>query len=496
MLLHELLQRFDPELALDRWPDVSVSGIQEDSRKIKIGDIFVARGGTQINGSQFALDAVANGAVAVIAENTIPNIRVPQIIVPKSSVALSVLSQLFFDDPTRVLPTIGITGTNGKTTTAYIIKHLLAVIGIRCGLIGTVEIDDGKSVRDAQMTTPGACELAELLATMRDSKCGACAMEVSSHAMDQDRVAGMQFAAAGFTNLTGDHLDYHKTMEHYASAKGRLFEMLDKNAVAILNGGSDWSSWMERKCQGRILRFGFEKEFDYRAMNCQSDSRGTRFELQTPRGNVPIHMQLIGRHNIENALLAAALVSEAFGMNPEQIASGLASTIGAPGRLQPVQQGQPFSVLVDYAHTDDALENVLKALKPLTHGKLRVLFGCGGNRDESKRPRMAAIAEKLADVVYVTSDNPRKESAESIIDMVSKGFSGQKIKPVYRQVDRRAAIEQVLYDANEGDVVLLAGKGHENYQIIGEEKRHFDDLEEARRVLTLRFPQQKKTTHS
>jgi UDP-N-acetylmuramoyl-L-alanyl-D-glutamate--2,6-diaminopimelate ligase len=354
-------------------------------------------------------------------------------------------------------------------------------------MIGTVEIDDGRKVREATMTTPGACELAELLASMRDKGTWRCAIEVSSHALDQDRVAGMHFAGAGFTNLTGDHLDYHKTMEHYAAAKAKLFASLEEGTVAAVNAASEWSAWMERKCKARIIRFGFGKEADYQARDVAITASGSNFILVTPDGRAEVKMGLIGRHNIENALLAAALVGETFGLTVHQIAAGLKDAGGAPGRLQAVRLGQPFSVLVDYAHTDDALENVLSALRPLTKGKLRVLFGCGGDRDPSKRPRMAKVAEKLADAVYLTSDNPRTEKPEAILDAVSAGFSRKMSKAVSREVDRRAAIERIIGDAGAGDVVLLAGKGHENYQIIGTEKKHFDDVEEASRVLQSRF---------
>jgi UDP-N-acetylmuramoyl-L-alanyl-D-glutamate--2,6-diaminopimelate ligase len=240
---------------------------------------------------------------------------------------------------------------------------------------------------------------------------------------------------------------------------------------------------MIRDCQGRIIKFGFGKDADYRARDIAVTSLGSNFILHTPDGRAEVKMQLIGKHNIENALAAAALVGEVFGLSVHQIANGLKDALGAPGRLQPVKAGQPFAVLVDYAHTDDALENVLTALRPLTRGKLRVLFGCGGDRDNTKRPRMAKTAERLADVVYVTSDNPRTENPQTIIEQIVAGFSGAGRKSAIVESDRHVAIGRILGDAQAGDVVLLAGKGHENYQIIGTEKRHFDDVEEATAVL-------------
>jgi UDP-N-acetylmuramoyl-L-alanyl-D-glutamate--2,6-diaminopimelate ligase len=296
-------------------------------------------------------------------------------------------------------------------------------------------------------------------------------------------VAGVRFAGGAFTNLTGDHLDYHKTMENYAAAKAKLFESLDEHAVAAVNAEDAWSARMVRDCRAKIVRFGFAPDADYRASDITTSSEGTHFTLHTPTGDGLVQMPLVGRHNIENALTAAALVGEVFGLSVHQIASALRDAHGAPGRLQAVRLGQPFAVLVDYAHTDDALENVLLALRPLTRGQLRVLFGCGGDRDRTKRPRMARTAEKLADALYITSDNPRTENPQAIINEIVSGLSADSGKSIVVEADRREAIQLVLRDAREGDVVLLAGKGHENYQIIGTTKHHFDDVEEASRVL-------------
>jgi UDP-N-acetylmuramoyl-L-alanyl-D-glutamate--2,6-diaminopimelate ligase len=397
--------------------------------------------------------------------------------------ATPLLAHAFFGQPTRKIKVLGVTGTNGKTTTTYLVRHLLSKIGRRCGLIGTVEIDDGKTTAEAAMTTPGAIELAGLLATMRDNGCQSCAMEVSSHALHQHRTAGIEFAAAAFTNLTGDHLDYHKTMDAYADAKAMLFEGLNDQAIAVVNAEDPHASRMVRDTSGRIIRFGLNQKADYQARDIAVTAQGSHFVLVTPDGQANVQMQLIGRHNIENALTAAALVGETFGLSVHQIAAGLKDAHGAPGRLQAVRSGQPFAVLVDYAHTDDALKNVLSALRPLAHGKLRVLFGCGGDRDRTKRPRMARTAVKFADLVIITSDNPRTENPQGIIDEILAGIPADKSTSVVVEPDRRRAIELALMDAQAGDIILLAGKGHENYQIIGTEKRHFDDVEEANRVL-------------
>jgi UDP-N-acetylmuramoyl-L-alanyl-D-glutamate--2,6-diaminopimelate ligase len=485
MLLHTLLRQFNPQISLSGVPNVEVAGVREDSRLVRPGDLFVARAGTKSDGAQFVADAKARGAVAVVSQTPLlkSSSPLPQVVVPDAGAAASILANLFHGSPAEKVRVLAVTGTNGKTTTTYLIRHLLAKINTRCGMIGTVEIDDGRTRREATMTTPAACDIAELLAAMRDKGCRACAIETSSHALDQGRVAGVTFAGAAFTNLTGDHLDYHKTMESYAAAKAKLFASLHTSAVAVVNAADKWSAKMVENCHGRVLQFGFGKTADYAARDVSYSAQGTQFVLHTPDGRAEVSMPLVGKHNVENALAAAALVGEVCGVSVHQLALGLRDAHGAPGRLQAVRAGQPFAVLVDYAHTDDALDNVLSALKPLTKGKLRVLFGCGGDRDRTKRPRMAKTAEKWADAVYVTSDNPRTEDPRAILNEIASGFSPEGVRKTVVEIDRRRAIEAILADAEPNDVVLIAGKGHENYQIIGTEKHHFDDVEEASRVL-------------
>ena len=488
MLLHSLLRQYNPQLTLTGVPNVEVRGVREDSRQVQAGDLFIARQGIQADGLQFVADAKSRGAVAVVSQTPLPRgqsgIGLPQIVVPDAGAAASVLANLFHGNPGEKVRTLAITGTNGKTTTTYLIRHLLGkVASNRCGLIGTVEIDDGRSRREATMTTPGATDIADLLASMRDKGCRACAMETSSHALDQGRVAGVPFAGAAFTNLTGDHLDYHKTMDNYAAAKAKLFESLHPSAVAVVNAADKWYPRMLAECQARVIRFGFNKSADYAARDASYSAQGTRFVLHTPDGRADVTMPLVGKHNVENVLAAAALVGEVFGLSVNQLAAGLKDATGAPGRLQPVRLGQQFAVLIDYAHTDDALDNVLSALRPLTHGKLRVVFGCGGDRDRTKRPRMARTAEKWADALYVTSDNPRTEEPKAILDEVVTGISPDGMRKTNVEIDRRKAIELAIFEAQPNDVVLIAGKGHENYQIIGSEKHPFDDTEEASRVI-------------
>lgn len=480
MELLELFKQFDPTIKLNKRQNALVTGLEEDSRRVQPGNIFIARTGNKTDGRQFVRNAIQQGAIGVVAESKLEGLGVPQIIIPDAAAAH--VANAFFNFPSHTVKLVGITGTNGKTTSTYLLRHLLKKIGRKCGLIGTVEIDDGKNSAEAEMTTPGAIEVARLLAKMRDNGCRACAMEVSSHALDQNRVAGVRFAGAAFTNLTGDHLDYHKTMENYAAAKAKLFQSLDSESVAVHNVDDPHWRQIVQDCKGRHISFGIRKKADYSADDIEVTAQGSQFTLITPGGAAQVQMQLIGKHNIENALTAAALAGEAFHLTPAEIAAGLSDAPGAPGRLQHAVQGLPFAVLVDYAHTDDALKNVLAALAPLTQGKLRVLFGCGGDRDKTKRPRMAKIAAKLADAVYVTSDNPRTEDPNSIIADILPGFPA-KCPPVCVEPDRRAAIARILDDAQPGDVILLAGKGHENYQIIGTTKHHFDDIEEARKVL-------------
>ncbi|MGB7157654.1 MAG: UDP-N-acetylmuramoyl-L-alanyl-D-glutamate--2,6-diaminopimelate ligase [Tepidisphaeraceae bacterium] len=485
LLLHTLLRQFDSSFSLSGIPNTEINGVREDSRQVSAGDLFVARGGAKTDGAKYVADAKARGAVAVVCEAKIPGSPLPCIVVKDAGAAASILAHLQHDSPSATMRVFGVTGTNGKTTTTYLIRHLLGKVNQRCGMIGTVEIDDGRTRREAEMTTPAACDIADLLATMRDKGCRAVAMEASSHALDQGRVAGVQFAGAAFTNLTGDHLDYHKTMENYAAAKAQLFSSLDAEAVAVVNADDKASDRMIQDCCSRVIRFGFGKKADYRARDIAVTATGTHFILHTPDGRAEVSMPMIGKHNIENVLAAAALVGETCGLSVHQIARGLADCNGAPGRLQQVRAGQDFAVLVDYAHTDDALENVLGALRPLckNRGRLRVLFGCGGDRDRTKRPRMARISERLADEVYITSDNPRTENPQQILDEIVAGLPADTDKLVCVEVDRRRAIERVLADAAPGDIVLIAGKGHENYQILGKEKHHFDDVEEAMRVL-------------
>src|SRR5256885_12854559 len=342
VLLRSLIQRFDPKRDLADVPDLEILGIKDDSRLVRKGDLFIARPGTKTDGRQFVADAAQKGALVVVTQIALPDSPLPQVVIQDAAAAASVLAHLYHGEPSAKMKVLGVTGTNGKTTTTYLIRHLLAKVKQRCGLIGTVEIDDGQSKRESEMTTPGAVQVAELMASMRDNGCSACVMETSSHALHQQRVAGVKFAAAGFTNLTGDHLDYHKTMDAYADAKAMLFANLDEDATAIVNADEEASARMTRDCRAKISTFGMKSNADYRAEDIAVTANGTNFVLVTPDGRAEVAMSLIGRHNIENALCAASIVGETFGLSVHQIAAGLRDAQGAPGRLQAGGGGQPI----------------------------------------------------------------------------------------------------------------------------------------------------------
>ena len=483
--------------------DVAINSIVEDSRCCEPGCLFVARAGTKSDGRQFIEQAIERGAVAVLcpltASDRVSGLRTGSDCTTRPDVAMletaevarvaAVLAERLAGCPSHHVKVVGVTGTNGKTTTTYLIRHILNAAGLRCGLIGTIEIDDGRITTPASLTTPPSGFISGQLAAMKANGCAACAMEVSSHALQQDRVAGVQFAAAVFTNLSGDHLDYHGTMDHYAAAKARLFEALDKAATAIVNGDDPHTDRIVRDCRAQLL----ECQISDRGRTCWANVHSlapggrARAEFSGPWGAFEVVLPLVGQHNVMNALQAAA-ACWAFGVDTHSLIEGLASCTAPPGRLELVtDHADDFTVLVDYAHTDDALNNVLQALRPLVPngGKLRVVFGCGGDRDRTKRPRMAAVAARLADDIIITSDNPRTEPPAQIIDEVLRGVPDSRRAGASSIEDRRAAIEEAIGRAQPGDIILIVGKGHEDYQIIGTTKRPFDDRIVAREALAL-----------
>ena len=477
-----------PSVQREGSADAEVAAIADDSRKVGPGTLFVARGGARADGGAFVADAIKRGAVAIVAA---PGVAVPAGVPVARAVhpalAAAHLAHAFHGFPARQLRVAGVTGTNGKTTIAFLLQQCMAQAAQKYGLIGTVLIDDGRDTITSELTTPGAIELAGLLARMRDNGCKGVSMETSSHALDQGRVAGIEFAVATFTNLSGDHLDYHGTMESYADAKARLFEGLSNGAWAVVNADDPAHRRMLRDCRARVVRCGFAggEALDAEVAVLEARLGSMRVCLQGPWGELQARLPMMGRHNGMNALQAVA-ASWALGVERGALEQAMAGAKAPPGRLEPVTDPDaPFAVMVDYAHTDDALLNVLRAVRPALPqgGRLIVVFGCGGDRDRTKRPRMARVACEFADAIVITSDNPRTEDPEAIIAEIGTGVPPHRADRVTCVTDRREAIHHAVQMARPGDAVVIAGEGHEDYQIVGTVKRPFDDRLVAREAL-------------
>ena len=470
---------------------VVITGVTDDSRAVSPGTLFVAVKGERVDGHDFLDAAVKQQAGAVVIQQN-RSLGVPTVRVKDSRRALGLLGSHFHGDPTAQLRVIGITGTNGKTTTTYVCKSLLESCGRRIGLVGTVAYIIGNEIIPASHTTPGAIELQRLFARMVTAGLGGVVMEVSSHALALDRTAGAEFDVAVFTNLTQDHLDFHGTMEDYFRAKLRLFNDLGLGGRkagekrAIVNVDDPRGEAVRAACSVPVWTYGIRKEADLRAQDVSLTPRGTIFRLNTPKGSTVIESHLVGEHNVYNLLAAIGVVLHE-GMSLDQIKAGIADVTHVPGRFERVEAGQDFTVVVDYAHTDDALTRLLTAAQALRTGRIITVFGCGGDRDRTKRPKMGRVAVRLSDVVVLTSDNPRTEDPAGILAEVEVGVKeALKERPEvgYALVaDRRLAIERAIREARTGDMVLIAGKGHEDYQIIGTKKFHFDDREVAREAI-------------
>jgi UDP-N-acetylmuramoyl-L-alanyl-D-glutamate--2,6-diaminopimelate ligase len=456
--------------------DVEVTALAYDNRRVAPGTLFFCVPGFTRDGHEFAPDAVARGAVALVVERPL-GLGVPEVRVANVREAMAHAAARFYDDPTARLPVVGITGTNGKTTSAFLVRGLLEAAGRRCGLLGTVTSVVAGEERPVERTTPEAIDLQRTFREMLDGGDRTCAMEVSSHALELRRAAAIHFAVAVFTNLTQDHLDFHPDMEAYFQAKRRLFTAGPR--VRVINVDDPWGRRLAAEFPGSVT-VGLEAEdAAYRAEDVVGGFAGSRFTLRSPEGAFPVALPLPGRFNVLNALGAWA-VARALGVEPGVLAGALARAPEVPGRFAPVDEGQGFAVLVDYAHTPDSLENVLRAARELATGRLLVVFGAGGDRDRGKRPLMGEIATRLADVAVVTSDNPRSEDPEAIIDAVMAGAG----PTAEREVDRRAAIHRAIARAEPGDVVVIAGKGHETGQeLAGGRKAPFDDRVVAREAL-------------
>ncbi len=458
--------------------DIEITDLAFDTRRVGPGTLFFCVPGFTRDGHEFAADAVQRGAVALVVERDLPDVAVPQVRVASVREAMAPAAAAFHGDPTGTLETVGITGTNGKTTTAFLVRALLEAAGKPTGLLGTVKSVIGGTEREVERTTPEAIDLQRTFAEMVAEGDRAAVMEVSSHALSLHRADAIHFAAAIFTNLTQDHLDFHPTMDDYFTAKRRLFDELEPRH-AIVNVDDPWGARLAAELPGAISFALRDTAADYLATDVETGLAGSRFTVRAPDGEFVLRSPLTGPFNVANVLGAVA-AARALGVPAATCAEAIASAGQVPGRFQAVDAGQPFAVIVDYAHTPDSLENVLRAARELTEGRLHVVFGAGGDRDRGKRPQMGEIAARLADRVIVTSDNPRSEDPAAIIDEILAGTGPD----VDHLVDRREAIERALADAREGDVVVIAGKGHEQGQEFADgHKVPFDDVTTARDAL-------------
>lgn len=476
----------DQRGALDR----SVTSVTDDSRAVASGSLFVAVKGERVDGHRFVAQAIQAGAVAIVAQESVEVVSLPLVKVADSRKALGLIGSRFYGDPSARLSMIGVTGTNGKTTTTYLCKALLEGIGRHVGLIGTVAYQIGAETIPASHTTPGALELQGLLMKMTQVQLDSVVMEVSSHALAMDRTAGCEYDAAVFTNLTQDHLDYHRTMEEYFQAKLRLFTGLGigkkTGQRAIVNMDDPRGAQIRNACRVPVWGFAVKGQADIKAEKVRLSMNGSTFSAATPSGTVTVESRLVGEHNVYN-LLGAIGVALHVGATCDQVREAVERVTNVPGRFERVSAGQDFTVVVDYAHTEDALVRLLTAAQALRTHRIITLFGCGGDRDRGKRPKMGRAAVEYSDVVVLTSDNPRTEDPMAILQEVEVGVREalqRRSHVEYHLVpDRRDAIGMAMRLARSGDIVLIAGKGHEDYQIIGTKKVHFDDREVAREAI-------------
>ena len=464
--------------------EVNISGISIDSENVEKGFLFVALKGERTDGHKYIRSAVSHGASAVMVEKT-PDAElggVTVIEVPDSRVSLAGVSANFYAHPTKELSLIGITGTNGKTTITYLLESIWRQEGLKPAVLGTIDYRYSGNKTQSLMTTPESLELMMMFREMRNSGVEIAAMEVSSHALDKKRVLGCHFDAAVFTNLTQDHLDYHGTIENYLNTKKTLFTDVLKNSekerkFSVINLDDPYGDDIRKDAAGEVITYSaHDPSALVFAESSEITESGIQALVNTPEGRLEIDSKLYGAHNLSN-LLAASATAVALGSSLDHIEKGLSGAGAIPGRLESVGNTLGIKVLVDYAHTPDALENVLRAVRSLTAGNLILVFGCGGDRDRTKRPQMGLIGKELSDILLVTSDNPRTESLEKIIDDIEEGVlgGGGDRKPYFRIADRKEAIERAIKMARENDTVLIAGKGHEDYQIIGTKKFPFDD---------------------
>ena len=474
MKLSELLVGIKVE---GKYKDVRVSDITDDTRKVKKGSVFVCIKGANFDGHSAAEQMLKQGAAAVICEHSLGLKK--EVVVENTRSAYAVMCANFFGNPAKKLKLIGLTGTNGKTSSTYFIKSLFELFGIKMGLIGTMQNMIGKEVFPAKYTTPTAYELQELFAKMVDAGCEYCVMEVSSQALAQGRVDGLHFAIAVFTNLTQDHLDFHGTMENYAAAKKILFERCD---TAVINLDDAAAAFMVEGLPCKVVSYSAkDNSADFVAKNIVLGARGITYELLGNEVIGRLKCPVPGSFTVYNTLCAAAVAVTA-GLDFKTVLSAFSSVKGVKGRIEVVPTDTDYTVIIDYAHSPDGIKNILNSVKEFAEGRVIIVFGCGGDRDSSKRPKMADAAASLADYVVLTSDNPRTEDPEKIVADAAQGLKGHKVEQSII-VDRTQAIKYAMGIAKKGDVIILAGKGHETYQIIGTEKRHYDEREIVKGIL-------------
>ncbi|MDK2809921.1 MAG: UDP-N-acetylmuramoyl-L-alanyl-D-glutamate--2,6-diaminopimelate ligase [Petroclostridium sp.] len=477
MLLKDLTSIIEHEY-VNGDQNAEISGIAYDSRRVKPGDLFVCIKGFKVDGHEFISQAIGQGAAAVIVEKEVEDVKVPMIKVKNSRRALALISAAFFGNPSSKFKLIGVTGTNGKTTTTYLIKTILEQGGSKVGLIGTNQNMIGDKVLPAERTTPESLELQQLFSDMVKEKVDYVVMEVSSHSLELNRVDGCNFEIGIFTNITQDHLDFHVTMENYLKAKTTLFKRCKKGIINIDDSSSEYIL-NNGTCE--MITFGIDKEADIHAKDIEISEKGVKFDVDTPYGSKFIELGIPGRFSVYNALgsIGACL---ALGISLEQIQQGLKQAKGVPGRAQIVETGKDFTVLIDYAHTPDGLENILNTVNGFAKGRVVTLFGCGGDRDKTKRPIMGEIAGKLSDFCIITSDNPRTEDPLQILNHIEEGI--KKTDCSYVVIENRfEAIKYALENAKKDDVIVLAGKGHETYQILKDRVIHFDEKEIVESIL-------------
>lgn len=473
-----LFERIDGDAA------TTVTGMSFDSRRVEKGDLFFCIPGTRSDGHGFAQVAAAAGAAALVVERP-TGAELPELVVADARAAMPLIAAEFLGRPADRLKVLGVTGTNGKTTTAYLLESILEAAGLTTGLIGTIETRIAGERRPGLRTTPESLDLQLLLADMVERGVDAVAMEVTSHALVLHRVDGIRFAAAAFTNLSQDHLDFHGGMEDYFEAKRMLFlpERLERGAV---NVDDPYGRKLLESTEVPSYGFGATAtDADVRAVDIELGDTSTRLRIDTPRGTIHAHTNLIGAFNVSNALAAAA-TAMAAGIEPPAIEKGLSTLTSVPGRFEAIDEGQPYAVVVDYAHTPDSLDNVLRAARRQVQsrgGRVLCVFGCGGDRDRGKRPLMGEVTARLADIAIVTSDNPRSEDPRGIIDEILEGFVAAGVTPGAVLVDRREAIDEAILEARPGDIVVIAGKGHETGQEFADRTIPFDDRIVASEVL-------------